>query len=350
MIVKEFRQLRRDRRTLAMMVVLPIGLLVAFGYAATFDVSSIATTVVGPQAETFAQTLQEPFVVERVEPADGREDAENELRDGDVVVSVVTGDGAPVILIDGSDLFPARAAQTAIALMMAQSPSAADQAGAPPTVEVLYNPKLETAAFMVPGLAGMILIFIGTITTSIGVVRERQAGTLEQLAVMPFRPSDVFVGKIAPYFLVAAADLVIVIIVGILLFDVPFRGSVFVLGLGSLLFLLVTLGTGVLISSVSQNQGQAIQLAMMAAVLPQMLLSGVIFPLSSIPIGVRWLSYLMPLTYFTEIARGVMLRGEPIETMWQPFLLLVLLGTVVMGLAMLRFRAYLAPSATSRGR
>ena len=138
---------------------------------------------------------------------------------------------------------------------------------------------------------------------------------------MPLRPRDVFLGKIVPYFAVAAVDLAIVLGVGIAIFGVPFRGSALVFALGALLFLFVTLGIGVLISTVSQNQGQAIQLAVMT-MLPQMLLSGLIFPLSSIAAGVRWISYLLPLTYFNEIARGVMLRAEPIGPLWPPFVLL----------------------------
>ncbi len=125
----------------------------------------------------------------------------------------------------------------------------------------------------------------------------------------------------------------------------PFRGSYAVFGLGALLFLFVTLGMGVLISSVSENQGQAIQLAFMFT-LPQVLLSGLIFPLSSIAVGVRWISYILPLTYFNEISRGVMLRAEPIGPLWQPLTFLALLGLIVMSLAMLRFRRYLSPAGT----
>jgi ABC-2 type transport system permease protein len=196
---------------------------------------------------------------------------------------------------------------------------------------------------MVPALAGLILLFVGTVITSLGVVRERQAGTLEQLAVMPLRPRDVFLGKIAPYFLVATLDLAVVLGVGAALFDVPFRGSLPLLAAGSLLFLFVTLGLGVLISTVSQNQGQAIQLALMA-LLPQVLLSGIIFPLSSMAPGVRWISYLLPLTYFTQISRGIMVRGAGLDALWPPFAFLAVLGAVIVLLATTRFRRDLAPA------
>ncbi len=339
MIVKEFRQLRRDRRTLAMMIVLPVLLLVVFGYAASFDVKSIPTVVAGPQAQQLP--LPAPFHVVARAPGEGVVWAQDQLRDNrnGAALAVVTGTRA-VVLVDGSQLFTARDALTALAARSKQLP-----AGQAPVVRILYNPQLKTSYIMIPGLAGVVLAFIGIIITSLGVVRERQTGTLEQLAVMPLHPRDVFLGKIVPYFVVACVDLAIVLAVGVALFGVPFRGSYAVFGLGALLFLFVTLGLGVLISSVSENQGQAIQLSFMFT-LPQVLLSGLIFPLTSIAAGVRWISYILPLTYFNEISRGVMLRAEPIGGLWQPLLFLALLGLIVMSLAMLRFRGFLSPAGT----
>jgi len=357
MIVKEFRQLRRDRRTLAMMIVMPVVLLIVFGYAASFDVTTIPTAAAGPGAAQVAHLVGEPFQVVDTEPSQGRAWAEQQLRDGNAAVAVVTGSGRPQVLIDGSQLFTAKAAiaelSAAAAKAAANGAAAGGQASPPsgqaqPVVTVLYNPGLKTSDIMIPGLAGVVLVFVGTIITSLGVVRERQSGTLEQLAVMPLKPRDVFLGKIVPYFVVAALDLAIVVGVGVGLFGVPFRGSLAVFALGAVLFLFVTLGIGVLISSVSENQGQAIQLAFMVT-LPQVLLSGLIFPLSSIAVGVRWISYLLPLTYFNEISRGVMLRAEPLTSLWQPFLLLALLGAIVFTLASLRFRADLAPAAPRGG-
>jgi ABC-2 type transport system permease protein len=360
MIVKEFRQLRRDRRTLAMMIVMPVLLLVILGYAASFDVSDIPTVVAGRGADAVATALPKSFRVTATYPATAAQTqaatawAHDELRDGHAAVAIVTGGagGGPLILVDGSQLFTAQAALRQFAAQRGGLTAAASTADPGPgavavanaTVQVLYNPQLKTSYIMIPGLAGVILVFVGTVITSLGVVRERQAGTLEQLAVMPLRPADVFLGKIVPYFAVAVADLVIVLAVGVAVFGVPFRGSVAVFGLGALLFVFVTLGLGVLISSVSQTQGQAIQLAVMT-LLPQVLLSGLIFPLASIVIGVRWIAYLLPLTYFTEISRGVMLRAEPISSLWPPFVYLALLGAAVTGLATWRFRAFLAPGA-----
>jgi ABC-2 type transport system permease protein len=335
MIVKEFRQVRRDRRTLAMMIVLPVLLLIVLGYAASFDVKSIPVAVAGPQAAVAESFLRAPFDVKTTQPAEGLSWAQSQLRDGKADVAVVTGGARPVVLIDGTQIFAAQAARAALARI--------GTVQVRPVVRILYNPDLKTSYIMIPGLCGVVLVFVGTIITSLGVVRERQSGTMEQLAVMPLKPRDVFLGKIVPYFLVATVDLAIVLAVGIGLFGVPFRGNPAVFALGALLFLFVTLGMGVLISSVSQNSGQAIQLALMIMV-PQILLSGLVFPLSSVPIGVRWIAYLLPLTYFIEIARGVMLRAEPITGLWQSFVYLTVLGSVVVTAATLRFRRYLAPA------
>jgi ABC-2 type transport system permease protein len=346
MIVKEFRQLKRDRRTLALLIVLPVLLLVVFGYAARFDVSKVTTVVVGPQAEAVAGHLGAPFDVVEIDPNGGRSLAESRLRDGTDVVAVVTGQTQTVALMDGTQLFAVQAAQAALA-HMAQEAKATGATVPAITVQILYNPNLSTSWIMIPGLTGLILVFIGTLVTSLGIVRERQSGTIEQLAVMPFRPWDVIFGKIVPYLLVASVDLVMIVVVGMLLFGVPFVGSVATFALGAVLFLMVTLGMGVLISTVSQNQGQAIQLAIMFLV-PQVLLSGLIFPISSMAAGVRWIAYVLPLTYFVQISRGVMLKGTPIDALWEPLVLLAALAVVVLGLAVLRFRRDLAPSDRRR--
>jgi ABC-2 type transport system permease protein len=336
MVAKEFRELRRDRRTVAMMIALPVLMLVVFGYAANFKVHDIPVVVTGPAAGQVASLLHAPtFRVTGTDATAGTVAAETWLRDGQAVVAVMTGGSRPLVLMDGTQLFSVETAETALAQL-------APTASAAPQVRILYNPDLSTSWVMVPGLAGLILVFIGTLITSLGVVRERQAGTLEQLAVMPLRAWDVIAGKVAPYLIMAAADLVVIVVIGMGVFHVPFAGNVAVFALGAALFLLVTLGMGVLISTVSQNQGQAIQLAFMI-LLPQVLLSGLIFPVSSMAAGVRWISYVLPLTYFIEVSRGVMLKAAPISALWEPLMLLAVLAIAVLGLAVVRFRRDLAP-------
>jgi len=334
MILKEFRELFRDRRTLAMLVALPLLLLVIFGYAANFYVSSAKTALVGPGSVRVADQLPPYFHVTTAEPAASEAQARDLIRDGKADVAIVTGGTQPVALVDGSNLF---AAQSVVGAL-----NRANASGASIKVEVLYNPGLKTSWVMVPAIIGLILTFIGTIITSIGLVREREAGTLEQLAVMPIRPATVILGKITPYFLLAALDMIIVTVLGVALFGVPFIGNIATFVLGAALFLFVVLGLGVLISTLSQTTGQAIQTAFFF-LLPQILLSGMIFPLDAMAAGVRWIGYLLPLTYFAIISRGVMLRGAPIASMWWAFVVLAAMAVVIFVGATLRFRRDLAP-------
>lgn len=332
MVRKEFRELRRDRRTMGMLIALPLLLLVIFGYAANFGVSSVSTVVVGPGADALENQIPDFFEVVEADPSGNRVSATTYLRDGEADAALVTSSSAkPELLVDGASLFTAQA-----------TVSVANRVGDAITVDVLFNPDMETSWVMVPGLIGLIMTFIGTIITSLGLVRERQDGTLEQLAVMPLRPSDVIVGKIAPYFVLAYADMAAVTVLGAVLFGVPFVGSVILFGIGAAIFLLVVLGIGVLISTVSENQGQAIQAAMFV-VMPQILLSGLIFPLSSMPWSVRWIGYILPLTYFVEIAQGILLRGAGIDSLWPAYAVLTGMAIVVLGGAVLRFRRDLAP-------
>jgi len=340
MIVKEFRELRRDHRTMGMLIAMPILLLVVFGYAANFSVENIPTATLGPQAEQAAvlitQVPQAPYDVTITDPAGDAAMAEDMLRRNEVDVAVVTGTQPVVAYIDGSSLFTA---QTAVATF--------NRLGDRVRTEVLFNPDLKTSWVMVPAIIGLILTFIGTIITSIGMVKEKQTGTIEQLAVMPIKPSTVILGKIVPYFLLASLDMVLVTVLGILLFDVPFNGNVAVFALGAGLFLFVVLGLGVFISTISQNVGQAIQTAFFF-LLPQILLSGIIFPLEAIPWGVRWISYFLPLTYFTMISQGVMLRGAPLDALWFPLMMLSIMAVIVFTGAVLRFRRNLAPGDRRR--
>lgn len=337
MIVKEFRELRRDRRTLAMLVFLPILLLLVFGFAANFTIDTLTAGVFGPQAALVEQQFKaNPQAADRIEivETDSKGDAaaaEQFLVDGKANIAIITGDAKPMVYIDGSNIFAAQSANVIVAGL-----------GDAVDSEILFNPDLKTSWVMVPALVGLILTFIGMMVTSIGLVKERQNGTLEQLAVMPFRPSDVVIGKIAPYFLLAAVDMIIVTLLGILIFGVPFAGNVALFALGAAIFLFVVLGLGVLVSTVSQTVGQSIQTAMFI-LMPQILLSGFIFPLSAMPAGVRWIGYILPLTYFAKISQGIMLRGAGLSSLWPYFLILTGMAIVIFGAAVLRFKRSIAP-------
>ncbi|MDE0545223.1 ABC transporter permease [Microbacterium sp. C7(2022)] len=349
--VKEFQELRRDRRTLGMLVVMPLLLLVIFGYAANFTVDEFKVAIVGAQTDQVEtliddnDDLSDTLDVISAEPDATKDDAEELLVEDRADVAIVADSDAMTVLIDGSNLF---AAQSALVLFTQAEQQMAQNPQAPPVeIDVLFNPDLKTSWVMIPAIIGLIVTFIGTIITSIGLVRERESGTLEQLAVMPLRSTGVILGKIMPYFLLAAFDLVLIAVLGIWLFDVPFVGNVWVFALGAAIFLFAVLGIGLLISSVSQTSGQAIQLAMMT-LLPQILLSGMIFPLDAMAAGVRWIGYLLPLTYFTMISQGVMLRGAPLDSLWLPLTVLTVMAIVIFGLAVFRLHASISPAKPSR--
>ena len=350
--LKEFQELRRDRLTLAMLVVLPLLLLVIFGYAANFTVDTLRVGVSGAQASAVTDLLTSHADLadhlDVVSTDSAATDAESrELlvhRQADVAL-YADGAGSVTVYIDGANLF---AAQSAKVLFTQASAQLAQTPGAPTLdIQVLFNPDLTTSWVMIPAIIGLILTFIGTIITSIGMVREREAGTFEQLAVMPLKASSVILGKITPYFLLAALDMLLIALIGIWLFGVPFRGNVGIFALGAALFLFAVLGIGVLISTVAKTNGQAIQMAMMT-LLPQILLSGMIFPLDAMAAGVRWIGYLLPLTYFTMISQGVMLRGSGWEALWLPILVLAVMAVVLFAAAVVRLHASIAPARAAR--
>ena len=328
---------------MAMIVVFPLILLIIFGYAATFNVDSVPTAIVGPAAQQAAdQGLSaqgsDLFVIVIVDPSGTSATAQDLLRDRKAQVAIAMDTQPPTVFIDGSNLFSAQAASAAFARL-------GDQV----TVKILYNPDLATSWVLIPPLIGYILMFIGTVVTAIGLVKERENGTLEQLAVMPLSPTSVILGKVVPYFIVAAIDLIVVTVLAMILFHIPFVGSVLLYGAGAGIFLFVVLGVGVLISTVSQNTGQAIQLAIFFLV-PQILLSGMIFPLSAVPWAIRWLAYVFPLTYYTIISQGVVLRGAGLDSLWPQFLILTAMAAVVFTAAILRFRSDLTPHRSDKGR
>jgi ABC transporter DrrB family efflux protein len=333
LVRKEFLQLRRDRRTLGLIVGMPVVLLLVFGYAASFDVKHIRTELVGSDSVAVRRALAAggAFAVSRdvaKSPAVARAD----LKHGRAVVAIAVDPfGRPRgALIDGSELL---AASTALRELPRLAPAAS---GASLPVAVLYNPTLRSANYMVPGLIGLLLVQVGVMITSLGIVRERERGTLEQLMITPLSKLELMIGKIVPYLVIAFLDLTLILAVGLLVFSVPLRGSVPLLLALTTLFLASTLAIGLLVSTVAQNQQQAMQTAMFI-IIPQILLSGFVFPLASIPWGVRWISYLMPLTYFLPIVRGIFLKGSGIGELWTEAAVLLGMAVLFVGLAASRF-------------
>lgn len=410
---KEFIQIRRDKRTLAMMIMLPLLWLVMFGYAFSFDVQNLKVAVVDqsgtPTGATVAHALRHYERFSQVPLADPTEKG---IRDaiyrGRIHMGVVIprafgsserqAQSRMRVFIDGSDLFAAQTAarmipkslesvqeqvrtesaaafqaslrrqieqaaarrrdeimtrvppmfQAQVSQMLGSDVLALDLRVSPPNppamiphLEIMYNPELKSANVMIPVLLGLVVMFMTTMMTAMGVVREREYGTIEQLIVTPIRPFELILGKLLPYFLVAALDFALVFVAGTGLFGLHFAGNLAVfLGL-SLLLVFTNLGLGLLLSTLAQNQQQAMQLAIFA-ILPQILLSGLIFPLASLPPVIRFIARLFPFTYYVPIARGMFIKGQTISLLATPALVLAAYAVGVLVLASLRFRKRLA--------
>ncbi len=334
---KEFIQLARDRRTVALMVGMPLVLLIIFGYGIRLSVNGISAELVGRNSPTVRAALQAQnhFKV-LVTVANSESAARRDLLDGRTSVAVIiAASGLPTsVLVDGSNAF---IAQNALDYLRSLTSASGVK---PVNVDVLYNPALRSADFMVPSEVGMIMLWVGTVATAIGVVREREQGTLEQLMMTPIRKLELMVGKILPYSALTLVIAVMITVLGLLLFQVPLRGSPFELLLFAIPYLVSALSIGLLVSTVAQNQRQAMQTTTFV-LLPQILLSGALFPLSAIPWGIRWVSQLLPLTYFTPITRNIFLKGLGFTQLWPQVAVLCAMAVVFTILAALFFKTRL---------
>ncbi|MCL4459977.1 MAG: ABC transporter permease [Chloroflexi bacterium] len=363
-IRKEFIQIVRDRRTLAIILIMPVMMLTLLGYAVITDVKHIATLVCDEALSRESRSLIQSFVntqyFDLVGYIRSPEEARRAIDRGwakvaflippDFSANLMAGKPAQVqVLIDGSD---PNTAQTALfaASSIAQAEAAdilasttnrigGQQLKTPidlrPTV--LYNPNMESANFMIPGLIGLILQFQTVFLTAFAIVREREQGTIEQLIVSPIKPWELVLGKILPYVIIAFWNVALTITVGSLWFKVEFSGSIFLLLALAMVFLLGSLSLGMLISTVSETQYQAMQVAIFY-MMPSILLSGFIFPREVMPQPLFYLGYLIPLTYFLKILRGIALKGIGIDYLWTEVWLLAIFGLVVFVISISRFR------------
>jgi ABC-2 type transport system permease protein len=362
-VVKEVRQTARDKRVMGLLTVVPLIQLFVLGFAVNFDVRHVPTAVVDRDAthesrEHARTLLAGDTLALSAEPRDERA-AEEHLERGEASVALVfppdfqrdvlRGQGARVqALVDGSD--PVRsaaavdvvlrhAAERAGRLGAAQAQARGEAAPRPPVrlvPRVLYNPALSTAVYVVPGIVGILLLIVTTVTMAMGLARERESGTLEQLQVTPLRSGVLMVGKVTPFVLVGLLDVGLALCVGTWVFGVPLRGHLGWVALATLLYLMSTLGVGLLIATVSRTQQQAF-VGGFLFMLPAVLLSGVMTPLRAMPgwlVGVTWLN---PLRHYGEVLRGVLLKGAGLGDLWLPLLLLAVFGAGVLAVAARRF-------------
>ncbi|HET9551905.1 MAG TPA: ABC transporter permease [Anaeromyxobacteraceae bacterium] len=364
---KEVRQTVRDRRVMFLLVVAPLIQTLVFGFAVDFDVDNVPTVVVdhdrSDTSRLHARRVLADGTLRRVGDAAGLPEAERRLDDGQAAAVVVLPEGLAAdlaagraaevqVLLDGTDPNRAGVAGGAasryfgdLGERLARERLAAR--GRPPPAQavlvpqVAYNPRLKTAPYVVPGISATLLVIVTTLVTAMGLAREREMGTLEQVMVTPIRPIWLLLGKLLPYLVIGSFDVLLLVSVGTWVFGVPIRGSLLVVAAGMLVYLLSTLGIGLFISTVSETQQQAF-LGGFLFMMPSILLSGVMTPIAGMPRWLQLVTYLNPVRHFAEVVRAVLLRGAGLGDVWFQLASLLLLGTGILWLAASRFRTTLA--------
>jgi ABC-2 type transport system permease protein len=362
---KELLQLRRDRMTLAMMIVLPLVQLLLFGYAINTDVRHMPTVVFDQDrsaaSRDLSRSLEATGFYDLVGTVSGYEQIAQAFASGLARVALVvpthyaadlsSGRGASLqLVVDGSDpQVVASATNTATSLIAARGASLAVSRAEPSgrlqpiRLEPLiwYNPELRTAVYVVPGLVGVILTMTMVMLTAMAIARERERGTLEQLIVSPVRRFELMLGKILPFVSIGYVQMTLVLLTGGVVFDVPIAGSLPLLYAVAFIFIAANLALGLFFSTLAQTQQQAMQMSFFF-LLPSLLLSGFMFPFEAMPEPARWLGQALPLTHFLRAVRGVALKGAGLRDIWPELVWLAgILGALV-SLASLRFSKKLA--------
>lgn len=360
---KEFVQLFRDPRTLALAVVIPIVQLFLLGYAATSDVRNISLAVWDQSKTTESRQLLDAFQASDYFTIDYLVNSSDEyqalIESGDARVALVIppdyaqrlldGNAKVLMILDGSDASIGATALSTARLVgqsfgtkiLSQQATLSGRSAPTPPVEVRtqvwYNPDLNSAYFMIPGVIGMILSFITTILTATAIVRERERGTIEQLIVTPIRSWELVLGKLLPYVILAFVETFEILIIGHFWFGVPIRGSLSLIVLTSGIFIMSSLGIGLLASTIANTQQEAMLTVMMYN-LPSIFLSGFFFPLEAMPPALQIVSYAIPLRYFLVVIRALLLKGVGFEAIQGEVIALTIFGIVIMTAAALRFR------------
>ena len=365
-VVKEFLELKRDKGARFLLVVPPIIQMLLFGYAATFEVYHVSTSVLDLDHSQESRELIARFTSSNrfdvVKVAQSQREINDTIDSSDAAVALVIhagfaellrkGQGAPLqVIVDGTNSNTALIALgyiNTIATGFAQD-YATDLARRVQGVQGMrqvqvtveqrpwFNPDLNGRWFFVPGVIGTLTLVTIVNLTAFAVVREREVGTLEQIMVSPIRPAEFIFGKTIPFFIVGLGEVALVVTVGVLWFQIPFVGSAFVLLLGTALYLLSTLALGLLISTVCTTQQQAFSTNFFV-LNPFFILSGFSFPISSMPQVLQWFTYINPLRYYLVVIRGTLLKGVGVSVLWPDFAAMAILAFVLLTLSILRFR------------
>ena len=356
-MLKEIRQMARDRMTVAMMIGIPTLQLLLFGYAINTDVRNLPAAVADMADTAGSRALvQDMFATGIVQPVAGArtpQELQVLLREGRIKIGVlvppdferrrIDGREAVQVLVDGSDTVVQSAAVQIAQTPLDGSRALADATGLRETtarqisVVSFYNPQRRTAVNIVPGLIGVILTMTMVLFTGVAIVRERERGNMELLIATPITRSELMIGKVLPYVAIGLVQVTLVLLLGAWLFQVPLRGSLLDAYAASLLLVVANLAMGLMISTLAKSQFQAMQMSFFAF-LPSILLSGFMFPFAGMPKPVQWLAELLPLTHFLRLIRGILLRGADLVELWPSALALLAFTAVMMAVAISRFR------------
>lgn len=362
---KEFIQLLRDKRMLPLVFVAPIIQLLLFGYVVQTEVKNIGMVVVDNDKTVESRAITGSFInsgyftiVKRV---DGELEVPKYIRSDKATLGMIIPKGYQnaiksgrtaelMVVLDGSDATAGvQAQQYASRIVAARSQEIMGRklnsmkaiipriSTIEPRVRVWYNPDLKSVNYMVPGLIGLILTMITVLLTSVAIVKERERGTLEQLIVTPIKRWELILGKILPFVVIAFIEIGLIIGVGTLWFGIPFRGNIFLLLALCTAFLFTTVGQGLIISTISRTQHQA-QMTAMLFMLPNIMLSGFVFPIENMPKIIQAITYIIPLRYFLVIVRGIFLKGVGMQALWDQVLVLAFLGLLIFSVSVLRFQ------------
>jgi len=364
-IKKEFRQIVRDRRILAVLLFVPAFLLMMFGYALNFDVKHISLAVYDEDRTPESRNLIEQFI--HSEYFDWNyylndKKAVDKLLDNEKAKLVIIipnnfskklkrGEGAEVqIIIDGANANTASIisgyvnsiiqnyALKIISEIFQHSKVLRLNIPLEPRARIWYNPELKSAKFLVPGLIAFILMITTVISTSLSIVREKERGTIEQIIVSPIHPIQLIIGKTLPYMLFALVSAYLILTVGYLLFDIEVKGSQFLLFMVTLIYLLAGLGMGIFISTISDSQQVAFQISALITILPTFILSGFVFPIKNMPMFIQVVTYIIPARYFLVAIRGIILKGSGLGAFWKEVVFLLIFNILIFGLSWLRMR------------
>jgi ABC-2 type transport system permease protein len=358
MLWKEFIQMRRDRLTLAMMIGIPTIQILLFGFAIRTEVRHLPTIVLDEARTSESRALVQAMANTRnfdiVGDAADRDAIRRAIEAGDARAAVIIPadftrqikrrhTASAQVIVDAADPLASSAAIGAASLAALSLTASLAPAGArvEPILDVRirpwYNPALESAIFIVPGIIGVLLTLTLLLMTSMAIVRERERGTLEQLIVTPISRSGLMLGKLLPFVLVGYVQMTVVLLLGYFVFDVPVRGSVPLLYAMALVFIVASLALGLFLSTLAKTQTQAMQMSFLV-IMPTILLSGFMFPREAMPVAAQWLGDIFPITYFLRILRAILLKGAGFDAVWRDAAALGVFAVVLVSLSALRFR------------